>query len=166
MHRSSNSQMSELASCRQKDGPASSLSKLRPALCSAVFGIVLSLSASGSAQEQHRSPAAAPTIAITMAPPDGGGPQSWGQIAGKTTGANVREYRVVLYARTDRWYVQPWTAEPFTELEEDGDFRSGTHLGHEYAGLLIDRSFVPSPTLTDLPPIGSGVLAVARENAR
>jgi hypothetical protein len=106
------------------------------------------------------------TIRITSAPPPGSGPDSWGIIAGTTTGANPAEQRVVIYTRTNQWYVQPWIAAPYTDLHRDGSFRTGTHLGYEYAAILIeDRSFVPPATLNELPGIGGAVRAVARANA-
>lgn len=116
------------------------------------------------AQEVPSSPRAM-TIEITTVPPSGSGAQSWGKIGGKTAGADPSEHRVVIYARTNQWYVQPWVADPFTSLRKDGTFQSGTHLGLEYAVLLVDHSFVPQPTLGDLPGVGPGILVVTHVNA-
>jgi hypothetical protein len=122
--------------------------------------------AQGLAQQKPPT-APAPSITITKAPPAGGGEDSWGTIAGRTTGANPAEQRVVIYARTDQWYVQPWVAKPFTPLRKDGSFQTGIHLGEEYAALLVDHSFDVQPTfpLADLSVAVPGILAVARADA-
>jgi hypothetical protein len=59
------------------------------------------------------------------------------------------------------WWVQPLTAEPFTSLGLDGTWHNSTHLGTEYAALLVDRDFRPAPRMDALPDTGGPVLAVA-----
>jgi hypothetical protein len=126
----------------------------------AVAGLLFSVSAVGLAQNTKPPPqGTVPTITITTVPPDGAGPQSWGQIAGKTTGANPDEHQVVLYVLTNQWYVQPWVDKPITKLGKGGTFQSGTHLGHTYAALLVDHTFKPPATLTALPPLGGSIIA-------
>jgi hypothetical protein len=130
------------------------------------MAIPLVIAGAASAEETNPPRGSAPTITLTTLPVAGAGADSWGQIAGKTTGANPDEQRVVLYALTDQWYVQPLIAQPFTKIAKDGSFQSGTHLGGTYAALLVDRSFVPPPTLAALPPVGDGVIAEVQAPAR
>jgi hypothetical protein len=126
----------------------------------AILRCVLVVALGGEASTTLAQGASAVTIEITSPPPAGSGPHSWGNIAGRTTGASPSEHRVVLYAHTDKWYVQPWITEPFTPLRKDGTFVNGLHLGDAYAVLLVDRSYVPLATLGDLPGTGTGVLAI------
>jgi hypothetical protein len=68
---------------------------------------------------------------------------------------------VVLYAKSGTWWVQPISANPFTPVNADGTWSSKTHLGSEYAALLVDRDFYPPRTTDVLPEMGHGVFAVA-----
>jgi hypothetical protein len=69
--------------------------------------------------------------------------------------------RIILYARSGAWYVQPFADQPFTAVQADSTWGNSTHLGTEYAALLVEPGYVP-PALTDvLPERGGGVVAVA-----
>lgn len=107
-----------------------------------------------------------PFIQITLVPPGGEGPDSNGNIGGKAGGANLKQCRVVVFARTDKWYVQPYAASPYTSIGEDGNWETGTHLGYEYAALLVEASYKPPATTGALPGIAGDVLAIARVPAR
>lgn len=66
--------------------------------------------------------------------------------------------RIVLYAKSeDRWWVQPSTADPFTTIQGDGNWRNQTHLGAQYAALLVDPTYYPPETRAALPNRGGGV---------
>ena len=102
-----------------------------------------------------------PSIEITNMPPAerGGGPQL-DTIQGRVTGARS-EHQVVLYARSGAWYVQPYADQPFTKIAPDSNWTSQTHLGTEYAALLVEPGYVPPSLTIDLPASGNGVVAVA-----
>lgn len=102
-----------------------------------------------------------PSIEITDMPrADKGGVIQLDTIRGRVNGARS-DQRVVLYARSEAWYIQPWADKPFTEIAPDSTWTNETHLGTEYAALLVEPGYVP-PTLTiTLPTPGSGVVAVA-----
>ena len=101
-----------------------------------------------------------PEIQITTVPEAGsGGAERMARIAGRVTGA-APGHRVVLFARAGVWWVQPLTADPFTLVRPDSTWESTTHLGTEYAALLVDASFRPPDTAETLPS-GPSVLAVA-----
>jgi hypothetical protein len=90
------------------------------------------------------------------------GPDGTAAITGKATGINPSECRIVIYARGDRWYVQPRADEPYTTIHPDGTWETGTHGGSEYAALLIKPSFRPPAVVLTLPALGTDVIALAR----
>jgi hypothetical protein len=102
-------------------------------------------------------------IEFTTVPPRGEGPNTRGNIEGKVLGAATPEqYKIVLYALTDKWYVQPSTEDCLTDVSAEGTWSNWTHLGYRYAALLVRSSYRrPSPTLQALPPVGGDVLARA-----
>lgn len=106
-----------------------------------------------------RAPA---TIAFTTVPPaDPGGTEIVDDIAGRVTGA-AAGHRIVLFAKSGgSWWVQPGPVEPFTTIAADGTFSQSTHLGTEYAALLVDASYKPPYTTAALPPKGGSVIAMA-----
>ncbi len=112
--------------------------------------------------EERSMPA---TIVIIVVPSRGSGGDSRGVIAGRVVGlSDPMKYRVALYAHTDRWYVQPTSEEPLILIGNDGSWESTTHLGSEYAALLVAPSFVP-PESASAVPGGEDVVAFARTGA-
>jgi hypothetical protein len=103
----------------------------------------------------------APAIEFTAVPPAAaGGSDRTIRIAGRVTGAAPGQ-RIVLYARSDHWWVQPLTVQPFTTVQPNGTWENTTHLGTEYAALLVDGEFRPPDTTESLPKTGGPVVAVA-----
>ncbi len=86
-------------------------------------------------------------------------------IEGRAIGAEPG-HRVVLFAKTDLWWVQPFSTEPFTHLNSKLEWRSATHFGTEYAALLVAGAFTPPATIKELPATGGSVVAVARVRGR
>ena len=102
-----------------------------------------------------------PAIEITSMPPsESGGVSKLDQISGRVYGARS-DQQVVLYARSGAWYVQPYADQPFTRIGADSTWVNATHLGTEYAALLVEPGYVPQPLTIDLPAAGNGVVAVA-----
>jgi signal transduction histidine kinase len=102
-----------------------------------------------------------PSIEITSMPPaEKGGGRELDEIRGRVTGASSG-HQVVLYARSGAWYVQPFADQPFTKIGPDSNWSSSTHLGTEYAALLVEPGYVPAPVTLTLPAPGGGVVAVA-----
>ena len=110
-----------------------------------------------------------PNIQITLVP-------EWGQegypnntIKGKVSGINLKDrddYKVVIFAFTNTWYVQPTIASPYTAIEKDGSWEADIHLGHKYAALLVKPSYKPPSTTDTLPKPAGDVLAVAKADAK
>ncbi len=101
-----------------------------------------------------------PSIEMTRTPASGqGGPDRMETIAGRVDGAQPGQ-QIVLYAKNDVWWIQPLWSRPFTNVEKDGTWKSFTHLGTDYAVLLVGPGFHPQPRISTLPTEGSGVVRV------
>jgi exo-beta-1,3-glucanase (GH17 family) len=86
------------------------------------------------------------------------------KISGRVYGLPTKgqsQFRIVLYAYTDRWYVQPLAVSPYAQISGSGKWRSPTHMGSKYAALLVKRNYMPSPTLDVLPEVGGDILAIS-----
>lgn len=110
-----------------------------------------------------RTPDVAPSIEFTTIPKAAiGGPAALVPVAGKVQGARPNQ-RVVLFARSDEgWWVQPYRSRPFTDIAADATWKSVTHLGQEYAALLVEPDYRPPATAESLPEVGGGIVAVTR----
>ena len=67
-------------------------------------------------------------------------------------------YRVVLWARTNIWYVQPTTAEPFTIIQSDRTWSNFTNPWDRIVALLVDSTYVPNATRECHPASDPGVV--------
>jgi len=106
------------------------------------------------------------SIKITTIPPaEKGGGQELETIRGRVNRASSGQ-QVVLYARSGAWYVQPFVETPFTNVNPDGTWSNSTHLGTEYAALLVQPDYVPPPIALTLPTSENGVVAVAIVDGR
>jgi hypothetical protein len=127
----------------------------RPSGCGLPLAVVaaLLLAACGDAR---------PTVVVTVVPPAAqGGPARMAQISGRVHGARPGD-TVVLFAKSGLWYVQPFQLKPFTTIREDGTWTTSTHLGSEYAAMLVRPGYHPPLTLETLPEVSGLVIAVAR----
>src|SRR5215813_14748515 len=92
---------------------------------------------------------------------DVGGPDKLDTIDGHVTGLQAGQ-QIVLYARSQElWWIQPFSDQPYTKIQTDSRWRNQTHLGTEYAALLINQGYKPPRTTENLPVPGAGVAAVA-----
>ena len=104
-----------------------------------------------------------PSIEFTKIPlAAAGGLDNMDTIEGRVTSVRP-EQRVVLYAKSEgRWWIQPFARDPlFTKIQGDSKWKNVTHLGEEYAALLVDPSYSPPQTTEVLPAAGGAVAAVA-----
>jgi len=102
-----------------------------------------------------------PSITLTEVPQAAeGGSERLAPIAGRVSGARPGQ-RVVLFAKSGVWWVQPLVAKPFTDIARDGTWKSTTHLGLEYTALLVEPGYQPPPTVESLPASGEAVVAIA-----
>jgi hypothetical protein len=130
-----------------------------------LVGVVLSYGLSVIARTNDRlaaSQSQKPGITITVVPHAGkGGDQEMEKIAGTVSGVRAEDYVVVLFTHTDKWYVQPFIDSPYTSIDNKNKWESDTHLGREYAALLVKPSFKPPDAPKILPKVGDDVIAIA-----
>jgi hypothetical protein len=108
-----------------------------------------------------RQPYVRPSIEFTRLPPAGeGSPDLLYPIEGRVSGAQPGE-KIVLFARSGTWWVQPVAAQPFTAIPPSAKWRNSTHPGSAYAAILVDAAYRPPNTLNALPEPGGAVHAVA-----
>src|ERR1700733_5995280 len=101
-----------------------------------------------------------PAIEFTKIPPAAqGGRERVDVISGRVVGAAPGQ-RIVVYARSGPWWVQPWPDKPFITIQPDHTWSTPTHLGFEYAALLVDPGYEPPPTTDVAPTPGGSVVAV------
>jgi hypothetical protein len=102
-----------------------------------------------------------PSVEVTRVPvANPGGPEQLDYIEGRVTGAGP-DQQIVLYAHSGVWWIQPFRDTPFTKIQADSTWRNSTHLGTEYAALLVKPGYRPESKIATLPKEGNDVVAVA-----
>jgi hypothetical protein len=118
-----------------------------------VFSSLLSACHSQEAQKH-------PVIAFSKIPPAAqGGRERVDTIAGRVTGAHPGE-QIVVYAKSGPWWVQPWPDQAFIPIKADATWSTTTHLGYQYAALLVEPGYHPPPTMDEAPTQGGAVTLV------
>src|SRR4051794_5462312 len=88
-----------------------------------------------------RSPS--PTLQFTRIPQaDVTGSDKHDIIEGTVAGS-IRGQQVVLYAKNGSWWLQPLLQAPFTKILPNAKWRNATHLGSDYAALLVNPDYRP-----------------------
>lgn len=124
----------------------------RVVLCS----LFLVLAGCRSSQDRQQT-----SIVFVHIPPNqSGGPELLDNLSGKVLNGPPGT-RIVAYARNDVWWVQPFRSRPFAEIGSDGNWKTATHLGTDYAVLLVSPGYQPQVRIKELPVLGGGVLAIA-----
>jgi hypothetical protein len=102
-----------------------------------------------------------PRIEISHFPSAADGtPEELEDIEGRVTGALPGD-RVVLFALSGVWWVQPLENRPFTAIQPDSRWKNSTHPGSAYAALLVNANYRPPLTVNALPEKGGPVRAIA-----
>lgn len=102
-----------------------------------------------------------PSLEVETIPPAAeGGRDRTGTISGRVEGARPGQ-KVVIYAQSGPWWVQPRVETPLIPIRADSTWSTETHLGFQYAALLVDSDYRPSPTL-DVAPIEGGSVALVK----
>jgi hypothetical protein len=108
-----------------------------------------------------RNPVVRPSIKFTRVPQAGlGNPDKLDIIQGRVEGARPGQ-QIVLYVNSGTWWIQPLSNAPFTKIQPDSSWINSTHLGSEYAALLVEPGYRPQPEMNVLPAPGNDVAAVA-----
>ena len=160
----------EPASC-PRHGQRCSGAKLRPRLtrrCDsmiqrakkllAVVSGSVAFAGQGACTRQPPAPVT-PTVELTRVPEAAEGGPTARPRSGPRRGARPGQ-QIVLYARSGPWWVQPLADQPFTAIRPDSSFESTTHLGTEYAALLVEPGYSPPLRSDQLPAVEGGVVAV------
>lgn len=99
-------------------------------------------------------------ITFTKIPRSGSGPDITEIISGTVKGTGLSDLYIVIYAKAGgKWWVQPTTASPYTKITT-GTWQNETHLGIQYAALLVKKSYKPNNTIVTLPQTDDNVLAI------
>ena len=123
-------------------------------LSAIVFAIAAPLMACRSEKPQET-----PSIIFTKVPPAAqGGRERVDTISGRVRNARPKQ-QIVIYAHSGQWWVQPWPDHPFIPIKADSTWSTETHLGFEYAALLVEPDYHPLPT-TDVAPTPGGSVAL------
>jgi hypothetical protein len=102
-----------------------------------------------------------PSVQLTRVPSaNPGGPEQLDYIEGRATDTRP-DQQIVLYAHSGIWWVQPFANRPFTKIQDNSTWKNSTHLGTEYAALLVEPGYHPESKIEALPKEGNGVVAVA-----
>src|SRR5271165_1075711 len=129
--------------------------RARCAGLAALLGAVFTLSCASSGATGGRS------VVFTKVPPFAeGSPAKLDAIEGRATGVHPGE-KIVLYAKSGGWWVQPFGDHPYTPVAADSVWKGRTHPGFAYAALLVQDGYRPNPRIDALPEKGRGVLAIA-----
>jgi hypothetical protein len=80
-------------------------------------------------------------------------------IEGRVTGAKPGQ-QLVVFARSEVWWAEPRLGRLFTPVQ-DSKWKTPTHLGTEYAAVLVEPGYKPPFTTNALPKPGGQVVAVA-----
>src|ERR1700693_6089389 len=100
-----------------------------------------------------------PSIEFAHIPPAAqGGRERVDTISGRVKNARPKQ-QIVIYAHSGQWWVQPWPDHPFVPIKADSTWSTETHLGFEYAALLVEPDYHPLPTM-DVVPTQSGSVAL------
>ena len=114
----------------------------------------------------HSSKNRAPEVRISRAPDASpGGPEKLDYIEGAVKNARPGQH-IVLYAHSGVWWVQPFAESTTTNILPDGSWKNSTHLGTEYAALLVDEGYIPSARTPALPAVGDRVAALVIVSGR
>ena len=99
-----------------------------------------------------------PSIEFTHIPPAAqGGPLRVDIISGRVRNARPNQ-QIVIYAHSGQWWVQPFP-DHLIPIKADSTWSTETHLGFEYAALLVGSDYRPLPT-TDVAPTQGGSVAL------
>lgn len=84
------------------------------------------------------------------------------QVSGSVCGVDFSQYRVVLYALTNQWYVQPLIDAPFTTISSGGTWSSSINPWSIVVALLVNPAvYTPASTEITNPALDPNVVAWA-----
>src|SRR5271166_2324828 len=144
--------------CRDGRSGGASMPRTVPGLKAILIAAAVLLSLAGC-RSVHAD--GQPSIEFSRIPEAGdGSPVKVEAIEGRVKGARPGE-RIVVFALSGVWWVQPLADQPFTAIQPDSTWKTSTHPGSAYAALLVDSRYHPPLRINALPEKGGPVLAIA-----
>jgi len=126
----------------------------------AILLIVLSVTSAGCGRDTKHT--IEPKISFTQVPQWNPGDRNLQDVMEGTVSGEQPDQRMVIYSKAgELWWLQPLLTAPFTTILSNHVWRNETHLGTDYAVLLVDPSYKPPAVLSQLPKRGPGIAAVA-----
>jgi len=126
--------------------------------CASLLFLALGFLLQGCHSQKDNS---TPSIEFTKIPPAAqGGRERVDTIAGRVRNARPGQ-QIVIYAHSGTWWLQGPQHHELISLQADSTFTIETHLGFDYAALLVDPEYHPLPTLDIEPTQGGSVAFVA-----
>jgi len=125
----------------------------------ALILIILGLGFAGHGCHSQKN-RASPSIEFTHIPPAAqGGPERVDTISGRVRNARP-EQQIVIYAHSGAWWLQRNPDHPLIPIQADSTWSTETHLGFEYAALLVEPDYHPLAILDLVPTQGGSVALV------
>ena len=85
------------------------------------------------------------------------------RIYGIANNIDASQVKVVLWALTNIWYVQPYIATPWTTICDDGSWDNSTHGWNTMVAVLVNKdAYTPGSVRYTHPGFEQGVLAFAQ----
>jgi hypothetical protein len=101
-----------------------------------------------------------PTIEFSKIPPAAqGGRERVDVISGSVSGARHGQ-KIVVYARSGPWWVQPWPNQSLLPIHWNSTWNTTTHLGFEYAAMVVEPGYHPPATMDVLPGVGGPIVTI------
>ena len=125
----------------------------------ALILMILGLGFAGNGCHSQKN-SASPSIEFTHIPPAAqGGKERVDTISGRVRNAGPKQ-QIVIYAHSGQWWVQPEPDRPFIPIKADSTWSTETHLGFEYAALLVDPDYHALPEMDVAPNQGGSIALV------
>lgn len=80
-------------------------------------------------------------------------------ISGEVNIESSEKYKIIIYAYTDMWYIQPSTINPKINII-GGKWKTATHLGKKYGVMLVKDTFQPKNKIQNLPQIDREIIEI------
>jgi len=94
--------------------------------------------------------------AVLLSPPAVGA----SQLYGLACNVDTTKIKVVIYALTNQWYVEPFANAPFTDIASDGSWTNTTFPWDVLVVLLVDpTNYAPAATSITNPALDPNVIA-------
>jgi hypothetical protein len=143
-------------------GTARRVASLAPKKLARTFILILGtlgLNFAGQGCHSQKS-STGPLIEFTHIPPAAqGGPVRVDTISGRVRNARP-EQQIVIYAHSGAWWLQRNPDHPLIPIQADSTWSTETHLGFEYAALLVEPDYHPLAILDLVPTQGGSVALV------